>query len=300
MSELRKEIERQFEEKGLFEPQTKDENAQNMTELEVVETPISESVDETLLTAIQAPPGYQEKFADDFKNLPREWQIFLCEREADNEGKLKDCMTKLEAYGPLEEIFSSNKNRLESEGFQKIQDWLEGLAWVDWALSVNPAATLDALAVVYGVKTGMSQDANSDTTAETISRLCRLERNYHDLTSYLQEQQTRKLWEILEMFGRQTDSEGNLLHPYFEEVRDELIGLLNSGTLQDITSAYESALWLNPQVREKLIEKKISDKAAAAEKAKKAAFNPKGKTEMPQRPLTLREEIAKNMAAFMD
>ncbi|MBP5215822.1 MAG: hypothetical protein J6039_04615 [Alphaproteobacteria bacterium] len=300
MSELRKEIERQFKAKGLLPDNAENEAISGETEMTVAEAPIFEPSEEVPATVITAPPGYQEKFAIDFKNLPQEWQIFLCEREADNEGKLKECLTKLEAYAPLEEIFASNKTRLENEGFQKIQDWLAGLAWVDEALAVNPAATIQALAVVYGVKADVKEKVDNGITAETIARLCRLERNYHDLTSYIQEQQTRKLWEILEMFGRQTDADGNLLHPYFEDVKEQLIGLLNSGEAQDITSAYDNALWLNPQIREKLIEQKISDRAAEAEKAKKAAFNAKGKTEMPQRELTLREEIAKNMAAFMD
>ena len=75
-------------------------------------------------------------------------------------------------------------------------------------------------------------------------------------------------------------------------------GEIDSDALK--AEAYEKALWLNPEVRNELISKTINTKAADAQKAKDAAFLPKGKAKEPQKELTLREEIAKNMAAFLD
>lgn len=116
----------------------------------------------------------------------------------------------------------------------------------------------------------------------------------------MQYEQYQRLVDVVTMFGNQTDVNGRPLHPYFEEVKQQVFNLLQNGMAQDVSQAYEQALWTHPAVREELIKQKISSSAAEAQKAKQASFAPKGKAEAPAKELTLREEIAKNMAAFMD
>lgn len=250
-------------------------------------------------TVYVAPSGYGDRFASEFKSLPRDWQVFLCEREAENEKTINDCRKKLETYGFLEFLFGNEREHFEKRGFQSIQEWLQGLAWLDAAMEENPAATLRAVALVYGVDLNNSKVQNAAVSPEVVARICKLERGYHDLTSYLQQEQNRNLANLLFMFGRQTDQEGKLLHPYFETVKGLISGLLESGLCSDIETAYGCALWLNPSVREELIQKQISSKAAEADKAQKAAFAVKGKADAPARELTLRETLEKNMATLM-
>lgn len=298
MSELREELERQFQAHGLAQPENETDGG--AVDSGCATPPENEppAAEATAVTVCVAPSGYQEKFASEFKNLPQEWQVFLCEREAENEKKINDYCQKLDAYNFLEFLFGHGRENFVRRGFHSIQEWLQGLAWLDAAMDENPAATLQAMAVVYGVDLG-SSSAGARISPEMVARVCKLERGYHDLTSYLQQEQNRNLMHLLLMFGHQTDPQGNLLHPYFEEVKDQVLGLLESGLSSDIEAAYQSALWLKPAVREELIQKQISLQAAEAEKAKKAAFAVKGKSEVPARELTLRETLEKNMAALM-
>jgi hypothetical protein len=292
MSELRDEIERQFKAHGLIP-----DEAENETNSIAAETPPEEIPTETVAAvAVTVPEGYTEKFASEFKNLPQEWQVFLCEREAENKKKINDYR---DAYGFLEFLFGAESERFNRRGFHTVQEWLQGLAWLDAAMEENPAATLVAIANVYGVPLGELPRAASEVSPEMLARIGQLERGYHHLTSYLQHEQQRNLIQALQMFGRQTDSEGNLLHPYFNEVCGQIVGLLNCGMAQNIDDAYQSAVWLQPTVRNELIQKQISSRAQEAEKAKKAAFALKGKAEVPTRELTLRETLEKNMAALM-
>jgi len=101
------------------------------------------------------------------------------------------------------------------------------------------------------------------------------------------------LWNALELQGEQTkqltisnfisakDNEGNFLHPHFLLVKDEMFALLNSGVAFDFETAYEKALWLNPQTRGQLINKQSEENLQAladeAHKAKEAGFSPQGK-----------------------
>lgn len=302
MNDLRKEIERQFKIHGLA-PDDEHQDVVNPDGEEAVV--IKEETADTgepveKVTVVIAPKGYSEKFASDFKNLPEEWQVFLSEREADNEAKISDYDARLQNYLSLEELYENNRQRLHNLGIEKMQDWLAGLAWLDKQIEDEPAKTLQALAIIYGVKAVFPQLKSTQVEPEVVARLCLLEHKYRDLTEYLQEQKTQNLVDAIRMFGRQTDRDGNLLHPYFDEVQQQVFALLDRGLATDINQAYENALWLNPAVRTQLVQKEINAQAAEAEKAKKAAFAPKGKAEKSERPLTLREEIAKNMAAFMD
>ncbi len=288
MSELRDEIEHQFR----AHTPTAD-SAENIT-------PEKTPPEDGVAVVIAAPSGYTEKFASEFKNLPHEWQVFLCERETENKNKINDCRAKLAAYDFLEFLFGNEPERFKRRGFNSVQEWLHGLAWLDQAMDENPAQTIAAVAAVYGVPLGDLRRALPSVSPDMMARICQLERGYHDLSSCLQEMQHSNFYGTLNAFGRQTDREGNLLHPYFEQVKREICGLLKNGTATDIEEAYQSALWLNPSVRSELIKQQINSEAKAAEQAKKAVFAIKGKAEQPERELTLRETIAKNMAKYVD
>lgn len=297
MSELREEIERQFAAFGLIEPPVAiDASATKMSS-----APFSE--DETIAVEnIEAPASFDEKFAADFKNLPPEWQHFLSAHEAKINQSIDEYVNKLQSYAWVDRVFAEHKERLHQQGFEKMERWLEGLAAIDACMQQKPAETLNAIAICYGVKpvAKSAGAASSSITQEVIGRLCDLERDYHDLKEHMQREQYQRLVDLVTMFGNQTDVNGRPLHPYFNEVKQQVFNLLQTGTVSDVSEAYEQALWLHPAVREELIKQKISSAAIDAQKAKQASFAPKGKAEAPEKELTLREEIAKNMAAFMD
>ena len=300
MNDLRKELERQFEAHGLFDDRAENEVSDNPKgKAEQAETSQASQNEEDVIKALLAPPSYRENFASDFKNLPHEWQVFLIEHENENNEKYQKALDGLQEYRLLEAQYEAERLRLQQQGVQKIREWLDGLIWIDKEMARRPEQTLRAMAKVYGVNLG-SDKGKSAVSAETMARLNYLEQGLQGITHYLSELQNRKIVESLQMFGRQTDPDGNLLHPYFEAVQKQMHDLLESGMVQSVEDAYECALWLNPQIRSELVEKQISSKAAEAQKAQKAAFAPKGKSEAPERPLTLREELEKNMAAFMD
>ena len=116
----------------------------------------------------------------------------------------------------------------------------------------------------------------------------------------MQQKQNDDFIKQIQAFGGQKDEKGELLHPYFDLVYQSMKSLLQNGLAASLEDAYKQAIWLNADIRKELIAQKINSEAEEAQKAQKAAFSPKGKAKAPERPLTLREEIEKNMAAFMD
>lgn len=302
MNDLRKEIERQFKAHGLTEDKEKARNETSDNSLKETTKEISPVFEneEKIIPELFAPAGYQKKFAEDFKNLPQEWQTFLIEHENQNNKKYQQALDDLKDYKLFETQYEEEQSRLQEQGVNKLCEWLNGLIWIDKEMSRRPEQTLKAVAKVYGIKTDSKEFKQSNASEETTVRLNSLEKSFDELTSYIKQLQIQRLKDTLQMFGRQTDHEGNLLHPHFEAVENQVWELLIRGAAQNVDDAYEKALWLNPKVRSELIDRQISLRAAEAQKAQKAAFAPKGKTEAPKKTLTLREELEKNMAAFMD
>jgi len=180
----------------------------------------------------------------------------------------------------VDKLFSEEQERLSKQGISSAEDWVKNMAAVDKAMSEHPQGTLNFLAQMYGVTIPAKQEIKPNISPEIIQCLRNLEQNQKNLWQALdkQSEQTRQL--TINNFASAKDEDGNLLHPYFDQVKNDMFALLDSHIVTDYESAYEKALWLNPQTRSDLMEKQESDKlrtlAEEADKAKAAGFSPKG------------------------
>lgn len=80
--------------------------------------------------------------------------------------------------------------------------------------------------------------------------------------------------EMLRDFAAETDEQGALKHPYFEEVAAMMGLIMRRDGHEDLERAYQEALYSHPQAREKLLEAQRADavkRQAEVDKAKRAA-----------------------------
>lgn len=285
MNDLRKEIERQFKAFGLYEPDEK-----------TAEPALSE--EEALLVA--APADFEPEYAAAFGELSPKWQKYLSKREEKLKAKRQELSAKIGLLDSLKNLDGEFQKRKAENNIHSLREWLEGLAFIDEQMHHRPVETLSAIAQVFNVKAQFSETPQAETTDRILKRLSELDSSFHSLRDYLQQRQSADFNSQLQTFGTQKDENGRRLYPYFETVYNQMRSLLQSGLAAGFEDAYKKAVWLNADVRKELIAKQISSEAEDARKAQKAAFSPKGKAKAPERPLTLREEIEKNMAAFMD
>lgn len=187
----------------------------------------------------------------------------------------------------IDDVFTQEQERLKKDGICDAQTWVKAMASVDKALTDYPKETITLLARLYGI-TFETQDKKENYFPTLVpqvimKRLTDLEQNQKNLWQALKEQsdQTKQL--TISSFASAKDDKGNLLHPHFLIVKDEMLALLKSGVVFDYESAYEKALWINPQTRSFLLEKKEAENlqslADEADKAKSAGFSPKGNLE---------------------
>lgn len=248
---------------------------------------------------LNAPKSYKKEYAETFKALTPEFRKYLHERESEVEKGFSRLNNQLGSYKFLNDAFAQRQQRLSGYGINKQQDWIEQLIKIEDALENDPVATIKALTEAYGINKAETAPAENP---QYLGRIKQLEQNISSLQQYVNQSQQISAQKAFESFIGAKDEKGESKHPYFEDVREGMVSLLTQGAAKDLEDAYEKAVWLNQDVREKVIAQRaqaeLQAKAQEAQKAKNASFSPKGKAAPETAPLSLREELEKGFEAL--
>ena len=232
---------------------------------------------------IEAPKSYEEEIAKTFCELPFNWRKYLHTRECEVDKGFSDLRERALLHKWIDEIYASRSDELQKDGVKSPDEWLKKMVEVDFMLSKNPEDTINMLAVSYALK-------NSPKTPI-------LAENQSNLSEIISKQLVDK---ELSDFIEELDDLGSLKHPFFKDVAKDMHNLILKGLAKDLSSAYETAIWLNSSTRNKLIEKRTKDaleiKSKNAQKSKEAGFAPKGKAPEIKKDLSLREELEMRFA----
>jgi hypothetical protein len=94
------------------------------------------------------------------------------------------------------------------------------------------------------------------------------------------EQQLARTTEMVNQFASQTDKNGRLIYPFFNELEEDIAIELQSKRAKTVAEAYNNAVWANPQTRSKMLARSRSlenaKARAKAEAAKRAALTKPG------------------------
>lgn len=221
---------------------------------------------------LQAPKTWRPEAAAKFATLPPEVQQEVLKREEDifkglegykaDAGIGKAVKSVLDPYMPI----------LQQAGIDPMQQ-ISGLMHAHYTLATGSPeqklALFQKLAQDYGVNlSGEAPYVDPQVQA--------LQKQLSDLQSRMsgREQQEAnnaraKLQAEIETFA------SDPAHQYFDEVANDIAGLLRSGAAKDLQEAYDKAVWANPTTRAKEQARLTADaeakaKAEAAERAKQA------------------------------
>lgn len=276
MSELREDLENQF---TSAETQSNENGAEEQQDSAVA------NVDEWL----DAPKSYTKNYQESFKTLPQDWRKYLIEREKQVEKGFSDFGNRVNSYKFYDDAYNSRQDRLSKAGINSSKDYFNLLTRIDDGLSTDPQATIKALSDAYNVTQAPENEFEN--------RLRSIQQIVEAQQAYFAEQQKQAANKQVDDFANAKDDSGNLKHPYFDEVRADMAKLINGGICEDLDSAYNHCIWANESVRNKIVSEQskfnMQNKMAEVEKAKQAGFNPKSKSVMPERELSLREELEK-------
>lgn len=240
---------------------------------------------------INAPNSYTKEAKDWFNTLPHENQKYLAEREKQFEQGLSRARNQ---YAWVDKAYNDRKDNLVKQGFNSAQEYYDTLVSIADALEKDPNGTIAQLQSIYGI-------GNDNALQRQLSDL---QQRVTEQQNYLKQQENKRAMSEYEAFVNAKDENGNPKHGYLEEVKADMVTLLNSGLAKTLEDAYNQAIWRVETVRNKIIEEKaksnVAQATATAQKAKTAAFEPSAKADATPKKRGLREELEHNFAILGD
>ena len=238
------------------------------------------------LEALPAPNHWPKDFAAKFEALDAPAQHMFMERYKDLEGDYTKKTQAIAKYkkrqDAFDEIMAPFKSQFERAGMDDVGAVRQLLAAHDY-LRKDPANAIAWLASQYGVDTSAigNDPAAEDEFADP--QVKQLQQQVAQLTGFIQNQQTQQqsheaasTQSFIDQFAAETDASGNPAHPHFETVRSVMGSLISSGNATDLKSAYEAAVYANPELRQEELKRVAAKqsqakvKTEAVQKAKKA------------------------------
>lgn len=222
--------------------------------------------------AVEAPKTWRPEAAAKFATLPPEVQQEVLKREEDIFKGLNAYKADADIGKSIKSMIQPHEQLFRSQGvnpFQQISSLINAHVALATGSPEQRLQIFQRVAQSYGVELG-GEAPYADPQVSA------LQKQLSDLQSRLQgreqqeaEQARSKLQAEIDAFA--TDP----AHQYFEEVANDIAGLLRSGAAADLKEAYEKAVWANPTTRVKeqarlAAETEAKAKAEAAERVKQA------------------------------
>ena len=239
------------------------------------------------LEPLPAPNHWPKDFAAKFEALEAPAQHMFMERYKDLEGDYTKKTQAVAQYRKrqeaFDEIMAPFKSQFERAGMDDVGAVRQLLAAHDY-LRKDPQNAISWLANQYGVDIGAigNDPAVEDEFADP--QVKQLQQQVAQLTGFIQNQQTQQqshvqqsTQSLIDQFAAETDANGNPKHPHFERVRGVMGSLISSENAKDLNSAYEMAVYADPELRAEQVkamaaaESQNNVKTEAVAKAKKAA-----------------------------
>lgn len=249
---------------------------------------------------VDPPHSWNKQGKEIFKSLPSEAQEYITEREKDRDKflntKSQEASETIKKFDALEQILGPRRQEFQMSGLDDAGVVRQLFAITD-GLRKDPVQMLTTLATQFGVDLNGIGQEEDETTDPAMRKIEKLEKDIEDErkknATTAQQQRTSQLQTYIQNFADEKDDTGNPKHPRFEELRNDIGRLMNSGLASDLGEAYKKAESLKP-VNPKSEDDLKSEKAEKAKKAKRAAAGVKSSTSKSKnaKPLSLKEELA--------
>ena len=285
---------------------------------EAADTPPSSEPDGQEPTGAPEPITAPEHWPDTqkaiFDGLSDDHKQFMLDRETEFARTMTEKGEEISqlksSVDPIDQILNPFKPQIQAQGLTNEQ--FLGQILGSYQQLQNPMtarATLEGLAQAFNIDLS-PKDASDDDFLTESDEVVALRKQVQELTDIVQQNQSNlsqytqsQVNAEIEAFSSQKDENGNLLRPYFEDVKNEMAPYVQQGKSMD--EAYRAAVYFNEGVQEKIrlateATKREAEEAARKKKvadAKKSVV-PKGETQdaepVDDKPKTLADELSRN------
>lgn len=279
------------------ETNTEEEGANTSPDIPVVETSskdVKAVETKTEEPEISAPNSWRNEPKELWKQLPRKLQEEIAKRETDRERYFTRESARLKNLKEVEEIFEPYVNELHARGATPAQVVRQLVAFNN-LYEQDPVGTIRQMLQAKG----LSLEALQEAQAQTDPKYEALTKELQELRTWRQQLEQGQATQAhdytvsaIQSFAEQVGQDGKPVRPYFNDVLQTMLPIADALKRQNpealpeeiLNAAYERAVYIHPEVRQKLIDsevkareaKRIEEQKQAAQKAKASSVSVKG------------------------
>lgn len=236
---------------------------------------------ETPVEPIRVPPSLPAALKAKFAELSPEWREAFHKRDEDVNSAKAQWDAKAARLNRYDEILAPHKDAWAVQGLDDHQA-VARLVAAEKVLRETPAQGILYLAQSYGVD--LRQLVGQGVTAQPQAQAPVADPLLNDLQTRVQtlqealDQQKQSASQAQQAQALATIAEfaNDPAHLYFENVKDTVAILLETGQAKGLKDAYEKAIWASDEIRPLLIQAQQAEQQAAAQaKAKEDAAKAK-------------------------
>lgn len=219
----------------------------------------------------KAPSSWAAEYHDHFGKLDPRLQEYILQREkqaSDGLSQYGDKLKKLEPLGALEPMLAPWRQKWSQYGLNDAQGLGRMFETYSEYLN-NPKSFIEKQARALGLQFQQQEQAEQYQSQEQpqpqqIEQLVGgyIQQAVEPLKRQLQEQRNREFLAQINSFASAKDEGGNVMRPYFEDVRGDIMGWFQSimqsepqlSFTEALSKAYDKATWGNEGVRAKILE----------------------------------------------
>lgn len=206
---------------------------------------------------------------------------YINQREGEYKTGVSTYKTEAESAKQLQEALAPFMPTLQQHNIEPTT-WISNLGNAHQLLALGtPEQKLQAFAKLaqdYGVPMEAFTGEYNPNLMQNMQQNSELSNQVNSLTNWMMQQEEREISSEIEAFS------GDKNYPYFEDLKEDMAQLLESGKADDLKQAYKIALVNNDELMEKQFQERLAaqqatqQKAVAVEKAKSRAVSPKSST----------------------
>lgn len=256
--------------------------AEEVEETEVEATEEASEESEEPETVFQAPEHWSSDDREAFEARSPEAQKLILKLEKDFKQGYQE---RVEGISAITEALEPWKDELAQRGVTADQA-IRTLFAAQHSLDTNPVQGVLQIAQSYGILDQLRKEFSPETDDNDFTdpeikalraEVSDLKNQQNQNTQAAQDERNRAVQAQIDNFANAKDSDGNLSHPHFEQVRVQMGPLVDKG--MSMEEAYKEAVWTVPEYRESQLkaqekakaEKTEAEKAQKVKQAKKAA-----------------------------
>lgn len=257
-----------------------DKQEAEQTEDAKAEADAEEKPEEDKLEPIDAPHSWKTEDKEVFTKLPRDAQEIIARRETERDKQISDMGREGAGMRQVAERWQPYFQSLNTTPEQAFDYLLRAEAALRHGTPEQKQAAINKIAADYKISlpatTPQHDNGATDEESDPIMQqyVAPIQEQLKQVTDRLNsreqsEVETATLNQVnaIQAFSEEKTDAGELAHPYFDDVFDDMVRLAAGdraqGRTPDLKDLYERAAWSNPTTREKMMASQRTTAAAS-------------------------------------